>query len=91
MVPVFRMTSGARYSGVPHSVYVSPNYISTGSLSTDHDAPTVFNLLGESEVNQLKVSLRIDQNVLWLQVPVCDTLSLMQELEYQHNFSGIKL
>jgi hypothetical protein len=33
VVPVFLMTSGARYSGVPQSVYVSPANISPRSLS----------------------------------------------------------
>ena len=28
-VPVFLMTSGARYSGVPHNVYVSPVHVNT--------------------------------------------------------------
>ena len=35
--------------------------------------------------------LRIDQDVLRLQVPVCDALSLVQKLQYQDNLGGVEL
>jgi len=53
--------------------------------------PTVFHLLCESKVNQLKVPLGVDQNVLGLQIPVCNTLSLMQKLQYQDDLGGVEL
>lgn len=40
---------------------------------------TILHLLGETEIDQLKMTLGVDQNVLWLQVTVCDTLALVQE------------
>lgn len=76
---MFRMTSGARYSGVPHSVYVSPAE-SARIAAAYGGVLTVFDLLREAKVDQLQVSLCINEDVLWLQVAVCDALSLVEEL-----------
>jgi len=71
--PVFLITSGARYSGVPQRVYVSPaKDVSPQSQRVmSATAPrssmrTVVNLLCESEIHQLQVAIRIDQDVLRL-------------------------
>ena len=79
-VPVFLMTSGARYSGVPHNVYVSPILISERASSRWDVQRTILHLLGEPKIDQLKMTLGVDQNVLWLQITVCDAFSLVQEL-----------
>jgi hypothetical protein len=89
--PVFLITSGARYSGVPHNVYVSPGagqYIARCFPATPL---TVFNLLCESEIDEFQVPLGVYQNVLGLQVPVCDALLLVQKFEYQDNLGGVEL
>jgi hypothetical protein len=37
------------------------------------------------------VSLSVDQNVLGLQIPICDTLPLVQELQYQDDLGSVEL
>jgi hypothetical protein len=41
---------------------------------------TVLHFLREPKVDQLKVALGVDENVLRLQVSICDALGLVQEL-----------
>lgn len=53
--------------------------------------PTVLDLLGEPEVDELEVALGVDEDVFRLQVAVCDALALVQELENQDNLGGVEL
>ena len=76
-MPVFLITSGARYSGVPHSVYVSPVCISSASSSSNVWQPTILYFLCEPKVDQLKVSFGVNENVLGLQVAVCNAFVLV--------------
>lgn len=78
-VPVFRMTSGARYSGVPHNVYVSPVHVSL-ALLTLNSKHTVLDLLCKAKVHQLKMPFGIDEYVLRLQIAVRNAFALVQEL-----------
>jgi hypothetical protein len=52
---------------------------------------TVLHFLREPKVHQLKVSLGVDEDVLGLQVSICDAFRLVQELEYEHNLGGVEL
>lgn len=48
-------------------------------------------LLCKAKVYQLQVTLRIDEDVLRLEISVCDALPLVQKLQHQHNLRGIEL
>lgn len=37
------------------------------------------------------MSLGVDEDILGLQIAVCDALVLMQELEYKNDFGGVEL
>ena len=76
---MFLITSGARYSGVPQSVYVSPTLVSV-KLCILRDVLTVLDFLRESKIDQLQMSLGVYEDVLRLQISVCDALALVQEL-----------
>ena len=121
VVPVFLMTSGARYSGVPQRVYVSPvpsesaNQFSLKTpippflLSTSrppllpqllqknhkgkkkNEELTILHPLRKPKIHQLQMPLRINQNILRLQIPIRNPFLLMQKLEYQYNLRGIEL
>jgi hypothetical protein len=41
---------------------------------------TILHLLRETKVDQLKVTFGVYENVLGLQVPVCDAFSFVEEL-----------
>lgn len=88
-MPVFRITSGARYSGVPHSVYVSPARVSAIPRQTEQ--PTILYFLCEAKVDQLKVPLGVNEYVLGLEVAVGDALALVQKLQDQDNLGGVEL
>lgn len=90
-IPVFRMTSGARYSGVPHSVYVSPISSQFAITAIVSVKPTVLNFLCKSKVNQFQVPLGVDEYVFRLQVPICNSLFLVQEFKYENDLSGVEL
>ena len=72
------MTSGARYSGVPHNVYVSPVRVSV-SLQSQEARLTILYFLCEPKVDQLKVTFGVNEDVFWFQVAVCNALALVQE------------
>lgn len=52
---------------------------------------TIFHLLRKSEIHELEMSFGVDQDVLGLQVAVCNALPLVQKLQYEDNFGSVEL
>lgn len=51
---------------------------------------TPVQLFREAKVDEFEVALGVNEDVLGLQVSICDPLLLVQELEYQTYFGGIE-
>jgi hypothetical protein len=86
------MTSGARYSGVPQSVYVSPvpTFISVRFTTESTQQPqsmggdldneqklTISNSLRKSKIDQFHMPFGIQQYVLRLQISISNSLLFM--------------
>ena len=85
------MTSGARYSGVPHNVYVSPAHALVVGQRARNRARTIAHLLRKAKIDQFQVTLGINEDVLGLQVSVGHAFVLVQELEDEDNLSSVEL
>lgn len=59
--------------------------------SRTEEEHTVLDFFREAEVDKLKVTLGIYENILRFQVPIGHTLLFVEELEYEDNFRSIKL
>ena len=89
--PLFRMTSGATYSGVPQNVHVfrpactnqkrlldvlpDPSNRAQSLYTTPERKPHL-QFLGEPEIDQFHVALRIEQQILRFQVAVDDAATV---------------
>ena len=51
---------------------------------------TPIQLFREAEVNEFKMALGVNEYIFGLQVSICDSLLLVQELEYQAYFGRIE-
>lgn len=75
-----------------HIEYTFPlQIVSNVSNRFDQVMLTILDLFRKPKVNQLQVPLCVDQDILWLEITVCHTLLLVQELEDQHYFCSVEL
>ena len=51
---------------------------------------TILDLFCEPKVHKLDMTFGINENVLWLQIPICDAFDIMQELQNQDYLSSIE-
>ena len=52
---------------------------------------TIAELLGETKIDHFDVAFCIEQNVFGFQIPVCNSLLLVEKLEDEAYLSGVKL
>ena len=78
---------------MPQRVYVSPVEHVSDQIKTLQGlrCHTILDLLGEAEVDQFEMPVRIYEDILRLQVSVCHSLLFVQELQDQHNLGSIEL
>lgn len=90
-LPVFLITSGARYSGVPQRVYVSPFFnVSLMPLPIRLEELTVVKLLCKPKVHQFEVTLGINEHVFWFHISIGDALMLVEEFENEDHLGDIE-